>query len=95
MRRQVTHWLLITLLLLSQAALSAHDADLDAHADDESCSVCLLSVGLDDATVATPGIVTAVTASAGLQEFNSNRIISGYRPTCRTRAPPRAHFSIL
>ena len=45
--------LLSALLLLAQLLLAAHHADLDTHAQDSQCDVCLVGHGLNHAS--TPG----------------------------------------
>jgi hypothetical protein len=49
MPRRVSHWILAALLVFGQAALLIHQSDIDAHAHDGHCSVCLLVHGCDNA----------------------------------------------
>jgi len=49
MRRRLSYWLLAALLVIGQAALLAHQSDVDAHSHGDRCTVCLLAHGLDHA----------------------------------------------
>lgn len=49
MRRRLSYWLLAALLVIGQAALLAHQSDIDAHSHGDRCTVCLLAHGLDHA----------------------------------------------
>jgi hypothetical protein len=49
MQRRLSHWILAALLVIGQAALLVHQSNIEAHAHDGHCSVCLLVHGLDNA----------------------------------------------
>ena len=48
-RGKIIPLLLVLGLLLAQLAQAVHASDFLAHADNESCDICLLSSGLDSA----------------------------------------------
>jgi len=88
MRRRLLHWLPAILLVLCQTALLVHQADIDAHAHGENCSVCLLVHGVDSAlpTRFVIHIGKPVSPAAVVeQQYSYFRQIPRFY---RTRAPP-------
>ena len=91
MRRRLSYWLLAALLVIGQAALLAHQSDVDAHSHGDRCAVCLLAHGLDHAVpgqfvlhldkVDAPRLAVAPAATRAV-------VAAVYYPV---RAPPFSH----
>jgi hypothetical protein len=88
MRRRLSHWILAALLVFGQAALLAHQADVDAHLDHGTCSTCLLVHGLDNAIpipfVLHVDVVDAPVFVAGHADTGTGFSVA----YCQARAPP-------
>jgi hypothetical protein len=96
MRQRLYQLLPALLLVLGQkTALLVHQADIDAHAHGETCNVCLLAHGVDNAVPAGPTILPCIRASlvpaaepqSGSQQRTRNIYLA--------RAPPAAIHPIV
>ena len=94
MHRPFIHWLLIVLLLASQGVLAAHEADVDAHADGEYCSVCLLSSAVDNTSPGVTGFLPDAAATRHEPVSDEQARAAQSPATYRSRAPPHKHSAI-
>jgi len=88
----VSKFILITLLLLTQGSLMAHELDLDAHQSSDTCEFCLLYSALDD----TPASGTVFHLSAAHHPHDSTdmvfALINRAARYFHARAPPIPAF---
>ena len=94
MRRRLSYWLPVVLLVLCQSLLLLHQADLDAHSHGDTCSLCLVAHGVDSAlpstvAVAYSGPVSAVPTTASDTNQATSRCGIYF-----ARAPPLSAHSV-
>ncbi len=88
MLNRLNHWIVAVLLVIGQAALLAHEADVEHHDEAKSCQVCLVAAGQDNAdsvqayhfgfTSDAPLVVPSIV----------HRPLSTHKFSQRSRAPP-------
>ena len=88
----ISKFILIALLLLSQASLVAHELDLDAHQSNDACEVCLLHSALDDgqASGTIPPLFVANDSPNTI--LSSLALINSAPSYFHARAPPSPTF---
>jgi hypothetical protein len=79
----ISKFILLTLLLLSQGSVLAHELDLDAHQSNDTCEVCLLHSALDDAQAS--GTISPLFAA------NNSPISRFFTPALNNKAPRHFH----
>jgi hypothetical protein len=95
MRQRLYQLLPALLLVLGQTALLVHQADIDAHAHGETCSVCLLAHGVDSAVPAGPAILPRIRASLVRASEPQSGSQQPTRNIYLARAPPAATHPII
>jgi hypothetical protein len=82
--------LLSALLLLSQLLLALHHADIDAHAGNQHCDVCLIAHGLDHQAVAIDASFPLPPAQQLVSNTPSSPLVFLTAVVYRSRAPPHS-----
>ena len=88
MANRLNHWLLAVLLVVGQAALLVHEADVAHHIDAESCQVCLVASGHDDAGTVESSDYSFSSDTPLALTSTGNRLLSQHKFSQRSRAPP-------
>jgi hypothetical protein len=88
MANRLNHWLLAVLLVISQAALLVHEADVAHHVDGEDCQVCLVASGHDDLGTVESGDYSSSSDAPLALLSTGDRPISAHKFVWRARAPP-------
>jgi hypothetical protein len=84
---------LALVLVIGQAFALEHQLDLDAHNGGESCQVCLVSSGLDNAGVdVTPILAPAFSCVAALFALHQGLVTQTNFHAYSVRAPPSSHY---
>ena len=88
-RGKIIPLLLVLGLLLAQLAQAVHASDFLAHADDESCEICLLSSVPDDALPEDTASTWQASSVASLLLTPVPRAIQSRFYRYLSRAPPK------
>lgn len=88
MANRLNHWLLAVLLVIGQAALLVHEADVAHHIDAEDCQVCLVTAGYDDADTVGPYHYSFSSDPLLALTSTGSRLFSAHKFSQRSRAPP-------
>lgn len=84
---------LALVLVIGQVLVLEHQLDLDAHNGGESCQVCLLSSGLNNAAVdVTPAPAPAFSRVAALFARHQGLVTQTNFHAYSVRAPPSSHY---
>ena len=88
MANRLNHWLLAVLLVIGQAALLVHEADVAHHIDEENCQVCLVASGHDDAGTVESSDYSFSSDTPLALPSTGDRPLSAHKFSWRSRAPP-------
>ena len=88
MQNKFISTLLVVGLILAQLVLAQHALDLDSHADDGSCELCMLSAGLDQALGPERAFIEPQPLHSLAGTWQERTDLPSVTPIFLARAPP-------
>ena len=89
-----TSTFLAVVLILGQLAFVHHALDLSSHTDDESCKLCLLSAGLDQALAQNHQSIEIKQIRGLASNWQAFQFLPSITTAFMARAPPAASLSV-
>ena len=88
MVNRLNYWIVSVLLVIGQAALLVHEADVEHHIESKSCQVCLVSTGHDNADFVQTYHYSFASDTPLARPSTGHRPHSALKFIQRSRAPP-------
>jgi hypothetical protein len=88
MVNRLNHWIVAVLLVIGQAALLVHEADVEHHTESTNCQVCLVSTGHDNADCVQTYHYRFASDTPLAIPSTGHRPLSAHKFIQRSRAPP-------